>query len=118
MVMNSFENYLIRHVKSNDNNKEAKIQAIRAVMARAAHVILRWLPHIRVSSQTKEIYSAICDDDTNPLKFDVILEKRFQIQSQKLQHQYPDDWTFPIPTICPVFNFMSPCKDKKCQCLL
>ena len=116
-MLNSYKFHLIRNVKQTDPKRAEKIRKIEAVMARTAGVIMTWLTKVKVSSQAKELYSAICDDNTNPMKLDSILKKRLEIQSQKLQHQYSDDWTYPIPTICPVYNYMSPCKDVKCSML-
>ena len=56
----------------------------------------------------------MCLWDINPYKANDIIDKRFQILSQKLQHQIDESSSFDTSFACLIHNLISQCKDTKC----
>ena len=113
LLYNSFYGYVQRNVK-NDSNKALKLKKLEAVFKEIAFITLQSVTHIKVSSMNKEFHALKCDSDMNIYNAHNTIKERFNILSQRLQHQIDESYEFESITACLIHNIMNPCKDSKC----
>ena len=113
LLFNSYRGYIRRNVR-NDTNKSLKLKRLDDEFKDISFKIMTSIPHIRLSSMGKEFHAMMCDADVNPFKAHKIIDSRFDILAQKLQHQIDDTYTLNNSAVCLPHNIMPPCRDKKC----
>ena len=57
----------------------------------------------------------MCDYDANIFHAHTTIKERFNILSQRLQHQIDESYEFDSIGACLIHNIMNPCKDSKCH---
>ena len=67
---------------------------------------------VHVKSMAQETHALFCDPDLIPCKADEVLEERFNVLKQQLQHQIKDECKFDIISPRLRHNLTSPCKIK------
>ena len=113
LLYNSLFGYVQRNVK-NDINKSIKLKKLESVFKEIAFITLQSVNHIKISSLNKEFHALMCDSDINIYNAHNIIKERFNILSQRLQHQVDDSYEFESIGACLIHNIMNPCKDSKC----
>ena len=63
----------------------------------------------------KEFHAIMCNADVNPYKVHKVVDSRFEVINQKLQHQVDESFRFNHTPSCMIHNTMPPCKDSKCE---
>ena len=113
LLYNAQFDYAKRSIK-NDTNRARKVRILEAVFKEIAFKTLRLIPEVKISSMNKEFHAMMCNTDVNPYKAHEVIDKRFRILSQQLQHQIDDSYTFENVSACLIHNIMNPCRDSKC----